>query len=457
MIDVPYLYTTLYAFEIMLHYENKRSINVNDLIKYRENILNNILDDYYEKEDHYTQPKDEVIGDLSFNDVDDLEEINYLIEEYPHMFYKVDDKLCIYQNVELEDIKKLKEEVEILPTRFHNAINRKDIFDLLGIKKIYEVKERIEKIGKKLEQQIEKEYMTNPSSPKIKQLLYKRFVFLLNVVANNKLYVDEFLNLPTNDIVYIDEDYDYYQESPYIKNNEQYPIDNELYQNSEYYEDQLEAMNPIQQNIEDSYHYAIFGSKPIYDYKYNDYISDMYMFNNFKNIEKPNIETEEYEEIEDIDISEIPNLYQVNFDIDEEEFAFYIIYIQKLNELINNGCYELTNVKNRLLYLLDNINHCLYDESKFKEAYNKALNYELEEDSFEFFENEALYYIEDIFKGKAGKILEKLVFVSTYYTLTKKEEIKEILSNYKGYPNYEFYSEIILGESLGYTLKKYKK
>ena len=44
---------------------------------------------------------------------------------------------------------------------------------------------------------------------------------------------------------------------------EPYPIDNELYNRSEFYMDEVEEMNPIQLNIEDSYHYAIFGSKPI--------------------------------------------------------------------------------------------------------------------------------------------------------------------------------------------------
>ena len=451
MMDISYLYTTLYALEIIMYYENRRSIKISDLIEYRERVLDYIIEDYNEKEDHYTQVEDEVYGDLFFYTVNDKIEIRNIIEEYPNMFYIENDRLCLYADVTLEEVRELRKKVEVLPTRFYNAIYKKDIFDLIGIKKRYE------KIGNSLEKEIENEYMTNPNSNRIKGLLYKRFVFLLNVVANNKLYIDEFLNIPSSDTVSVDEYYDYYEESPYIKNNEPYPIDNELYKNSEYYEDVVEEINPLQLNIEDSYHYAIFGNKPIHEYKYNNYFTDMYMFNNFKNIKPDNVGDEDYEEIEDIDCLDVPNVCKVNFDIDDEEFAFYIIYIQKLNELINNGCYELIRVRNRLLYLLDNINYCLYDESKFNEVYNKAINYEIEEDSFEYFENEAKYYIEDIFLGNAGKTLEKLVFISTYYKLTKNNEIKEILNRFKKYPNYEFYSEIILGESLGQVLRKYKK
>jgi len=457
MIEVPYLYTTLYALETIMYYENRRSINIDNLIKYREIILDNIIEDYNAREDHYTQEADQIYGDLIFQEVDDLEEIDNLIEEYPNLFYIEDNKLCVYDNITLDEISSLRKEVEVLPTRFYNAIYKKDVFNLIGINKIYEFQERFEKIGMEIEKEIEKEYMNNPNSLKIKLLLYKRFLFLVNVVANNKLYVDEFLNIPSDETVIVDEYYDYYQESPYIKNNEPYPIDNELYNRSEFYMDEVEEMNPIQLNIEDSYHYAIFGSKSIYDYKYNNYFTDMYMFNNFKT--KDNISTEplDYEDIEEIDISDIPNVYEVDFNIDNEQFNFYIVYIQKLNELIDNGCYELIRIKNRLLYLLDNINYCLYDQDKFNNEYEKAISYQVDEDTYEYFKNESMYYIEDIFLGKAGKILEKLIFVSTYYTLTKDIEIKEVLNRFKGYSNYENYSEVILGETIGHTLKKCKK
>jgi len=457
MIEVPYLYTTLYALKTIMYYENRRSINIDNLIKYREIILDNIIEDYNAREDHYTQEADQIYGDLIFQEVDDLEEIDNLIEEYPNLFYIEDNKLCVYDDITLDEISSLRKEVEVLPTRFYNAIYKKDVFNLIGINKIYEFQERFEKIGMEIEKEIEKEYMNNPNSLKIKLLLYKRFLFLVNVVANNKLYVDEFLNIPSDETVIVDEYYDYYQESPYIKNNEPYPIDNELYNRSEFYMDEVEEMNPIQLNIEDSYHYAIFGSKSIYDYKYNNYFTDMYMFNNFKT--KDNISTEplDYEDIEEIDISDIPNVYEVDFNIDNEQFNFYIVYIQKLNELIDNGCYELIRIKNRLLYLLDNINYCLYDQDKFNNEYEKAISYQVDEDTYEYFKNESMYYIEDIFLGKAGKILEKLIFVSTYYTLTKDIEIKEVLNRFKGYSNYENYSEVILGETIGHTLKKCKK
>lgn len=64
MMDISYLYTTLYALEIIMYYENRRSIKISDLIEYRERVLDYIIEDYNEKEDHYTQVEDEIYGDL---------------------------------------------------------------------------------------------------------------------------------------------------------------------------------------------------------------------------------------------------------------------------------------------------------------------------------------------------------------------------------------------------------
>ena len=161
---------------------------------------------------------------------------------------------------------------------------------------------------------------------------------------------------------------------------------------------------------------------------------------------------EEFTEDDESNIS----IHRINCDIEEEEFAFYIVYIKKLNDLIAEGRSELIVVRNRLLYLLDDIKYCLFIEENFNKMYEKALSYKLEEESFDFFAEEAKYFIIDVFEGNADKTLEKLLFTSTYYQLTKDEEVVEILNKYNKDIRYQEYSQIIFGKNKGYSRKKKK-
>ena len=258
-----------------------------------------------------------------------------------------------------------------------------------------------------------------------------RLILLANIATNNKAYIDNYYAFVEDDDKILDEDFDYYEESRYSKNGEEYPIDNKLYMNSEFYEDILENDDPIQQNIEDVYHYAIFGKAPLFKDKYQYNINQMYVRSSYS------------------------DLSQASFsEIDDEEFAFYLVYLNKLNDLIKNGASELIHVKNRLLYLLDDLKHSLYDSNNFQKFYNTVLDMNITSDSFDGFEKEAKYYIKDFFEGNSTKKLEKIAFISTYYKLTKNKEIKEMLEDYASYPQYELVSKLILGNELQISNKK---
>ena len=158
---------------------------------------------------------------------------------------------------------------------------------------------------------------------------------------------------------------------------------------------------------------------------------------------------ESYEESED-DIKK----YRISLDVIEEEFAFYMIYLHKLNNAIESGHNELIWPRQRLLYMLDDIQFNLTNPNNFDKWYEWACCYDADKDTYESLGWEAGYFIQDVFEGEDYKSQEKLIFASTYYQLTKDPELKEVLEQYSDDDRYSEYSSIILGDTKGFTKRK---
>ena len=96
-------------------------------------------------------------------------------------------------------------------------------------------------------------------------------------------------------------------------------------------------------------------------------------------------------------------------------------------------------------------------DKDFEKIYNESLNFEIDEDSFKNYGWEAAYYITDIFEGNSGSKIEKAIFISTYYELTKNPEIKDIFEQYEEHESYELYKQIIFDKKKGYSKRLNKK
>lgn len=429
MIEVPFLYTTCYAFKLLLMYDNKRYIKLNDLYAYRKTVLDNILEDYYDNEDSQIVEQNIWNGDIEFEEINEEDELSYLLTTYPNTFYLNDEQLCLKKHINLELLEIILKSFNMPHSIFFEANFSKEILELLGIRKIYQIKEKIEQVGLNIEKELEKEYFTTQNPDKIKNLLLKRAIFLVTVFGNNNLYIQNYLSLPPgDDDLYLEENDFYDSFSKYKTNDDELPIDSDLYKNSDFYEELSDYISVLEDNLEDLYQYAIFGNGELYKDKYDACFSEMfydskYTFSNKKEEKLTG------------------------------EFAFYIIYLQKLNEWINKGKKELTTVKNRLLYTLDEHRYSLYLPKNFEAFYQKACLLHETEDSLKEIAGEAKYFIIEAFEGKQVKIMEKLLFSATYYQLTDDQEIIKLLNNYKKDKNYEKFYQIIIAEQKGYTKK----
>ncbi len=237
-----------------------------------------------------------------------------------------------------------------------------------------------------------------------------------------------------------------------IDYEENYPIDFNLLKKSEYYtEDGEEIGIPLENNFLSIFQIAIFGNIPLAEPKLsndlNQILCDMF-----------NEEDEDFETISYYENDVFKGSFDMNFGTCfDSDVIFYLTYIKKLEELmtIYGNNLELLNTKKRLIYSLDDVSLSLYQE----ENIDKVLEEKKENpdfdliffDNYDHFQEESLFFIEDIFEGEKGDftdILKKLAFVATYYELSKDSEIKNKLLNYTNISHYlEYYRFIIVPSS----------
>lgn len=495
MIDVPYLFTTLLAHYLVLKLDNRRFIKAEDLINFRNILFQKYLEQYKKYGDIDYGEKWE--GELSFAPVNDADEIFGLIKNYPNIFYFKDKCLCINENIDLDFLNKLMiEKFDDIRRKFSTPSEYKVVRNSLGIVKIYELSEKIKNEIQKIEKQLEEAYNNLESSKTlIKSLLFKRFILFMNILANYHIFVEEYHSLLYSDEergIRITKGYDYIKNSSYGENNEPYPIDNELYQKSEFYEGVEELTCTIQECVDDIYQYAIFGNGSLYQQNAHEMLMRMNFQDFIRNLKIPNL----LENIEDLDFDELNELYEtlskqdeetlsedepkivkINFDAIEEEFVFWLTYVYELNKYLENKPDEnLFRVKQRLLYLLDDITKSLYLNENFENVFSKVTEeffnrytqdneeFEWQEDEInDFFDDdeyesneeelpyghlgwEAEYLIYDCFLGREYKTVEKLILIATYYYLTNDKAIIETLNEFKDHPKCSEYEAIITGK-----------
>lgn len=538
MVDVPYLFTTLLAHYLVLNLDNRRFIKAEDLINFRNILLKKYLEQYKKYGDTVIS-EEKWEGELSFAPVNDMDEIFDLVKKYPDIFYFKDDCLCVHENIDLDFLRRLMvAKFNDLYIKFNIPSEYKVVRNSLGIVKIYELSEKVKNEIQKIEKQIEEAY-NNPESSKtlIESLLLKRFMLFDKISVNYPIFIEEHYSLLTSDEelgIPVTEGYDYIKNSSYSENNEPYPIDNELYKISGFYEGIEELTCTIPECVDDIYQYAIFGNGSLYQKNVYEMIHRMYfqhmlerekefvekektslelnelyeLYENLSNQdeetlleEKPIFKEKEFKEkenIEDLGSPELNELHEnlsnqdeetlsknqpisaiISSDALDEEFVFWLTYLYKLNKYLEDNPDEnLFRVKQRLLYLLDDITKCLYLDENFENVFSKVTEeffnrnaqddeeYEFQEDEindfidddeyesveedlpFDHLGREAGYLIYDCFLGREKyKIIEKLIFIATYYYLTNDKYIIEELNEFKDYPKYSEYEAIITGRS----------
>ena len=226
----------------------------------------------------------------------------------------------------------------------------------------------------------------------------------------------------------------------------------------------IEDIAYLEINLYNIYQYAIFNENPDYCNYVEAKISSIY-FNDLnqnpetyyeEDYDYENYEEEYEEEINDNDEDNNKDIsYEFEFDEEDECFLemveavryFYLTYLTKLNEYINNTPdKKLINVKRRLLYLLDNKDDKLYLSDRYISLVLDNIEVDDHIDDYcNQVKKEACMMLEDIFNTEDEHTIQKVLFISTYYHLTKDKEILNLLNKNTIHPRYLEYKRIIIG------------
>lgn len=469
-ITVPYEYITVILFSINLAYEKKRLIKYSTLKEIYKSVLEEVLENYHKHDlDNIYFLEDKWEEEPHFKTLPFFVAINNILNKYPHIFEAYNSNaLKLKDRVEYEDLINAITEIELHTKgikRFYDSIHSDNIFSLLDIKTIKNILIKYLNI----EHQIERDYLNNDSN--LPKYLFIRELFLYDLKSLPEETADAFryTSLKVKDSV------DY----------EDLPIDYGIWKKCDYYvspevDKDGSILFDIVPQLKSLYQYAIFGTDSLVSLKlasllkwvgikgveYNDEDDD---FSDIETIELPEADAEDLvssydeskneEENDDEDDEEetvISKRTYSNYLSPTIENIFFTTYLYELNEYLkSNKTENLELTKNRLLYALDDGELNLYQEENIQKEYEEGKMVQVEESDFDFLMIEAIFFCDEVFQSPVDdNTIKKLLFIKTYYTLTKDKELMDIFKKYKDKPEYCFYSTIVFGNTLGNTLKR---
>lgn len=458
LIEVPYNYLNLLAFMSLLKFENKRKIDIKTLDEYRKILLDEVIREYKSPDFKFFSREDKWEGEIDFYH-DPQDTIDNFLNENLDLFHLEGNSIVINDDITFDDLKneaKIIRDFEMISNRFQSASHQRRLLDVLGISTIKCILEKYIE----LEYQIEKAYSKlNQGNKKIEKKIKKLLSFrrnFLNLIATQKEEVADAFRTEAIDNF-----------SELKKEYKKCPIDVDLWKKSAYYDEDL--FGDIDSRLYDIFQYAIFGNESLSSEKLQEMLTNFY-FNEVYNKKKE--ETPDYVFLENIDFSSFDDDedYEENLDDEDDlsyflvyndkcDSAFYLTYINKINNYMKKYGEnpDLINTKNRLLYALDMPDLNLYDEENFKKALKETTNNDFDEDDYDFIIDEVSFMADEVFITPQNEFtIRKLLFISTYYALTKDKTIVDILMRHFEHDNFSTYMEIIFGDQPGYFKKMVK-
>lgn len=435
--DVPFDYICLLAFERMLKYEDKRNINVNDLVLY---VLNTMVE--FEK-DFKTGTKTYFEGNLPkdfiFKRFDVGKSMVNFIKKYNEFFTydSVTNDIILNKFIDYDMLIGLLDEYKV-SSRFYKVSLSNKARDLLGIETVLGTLKECSVLESKLQEYYEKSSANKDDSS----------ISMLNALENiRELFLNKIASMDVDKIeLYLDE-----IKFLNLKKYSDFPVDKEFWNNSQY------GINSDPDELDDIfyelYNYALFGKDDIAPIKLKEMINEIYL----NKMDTDQELRDAYYELftsedgiveEDIiesllkDSGEDPNDYR------ELEQLFYLNIISKIDEYMNKHGKneELLKKRQRLVYALDTYELKLYDDKNLYSLLNNLKNKFDSNDVSASKKVISYFLLEDAFRNPNEDNMAKLLFVSSYYSLSKDEKIKMLLTKYATNGNYDLYSNIILGD-----------
>jgi len=453
--DKSYLNFIIYqAFETLLAYGEGQSLSMEQLRNYRINVYRDISlyfseCDMYDDIDFEDELDDYLEANGQMKIDEEQKKIESFIKNNQNLFYLKDNQIILKNTVSKETLESIKLQLRCYQNKkgkhiCNHIISFSDTLEALEILGAKKVKTEILKLFQ-IEKNIEDAYQNYSNANNKNAISLGQYFMLakLKKILNTKAYnISNYFKL----IKEIKEDID--------TDEELLLISEQLIENDEFYENNYD----IDFELDNKFQHAIFGNKVLAWEKLSSYFEliDAKIKENDNLKEEPDQEWEDFLNIyADNDYEEYQDEFECDdetneFDIDMElpseiEFLnnqtttnniFYLKYIDTVHKyqskIENNEILE--NSKKRLLYLLDQYGYELYDEKKLNIIINNLPKKDniKKKDYYDFYTMSRLFLF-DILKyhQKIDELtLRKVLFIKTYYDLTKDEKITRIINKY---------------------------
>lgn len=454
-----YDYINILAFEYLYKYENKKSISIETLHKFRKTLLEIVLDEYKEKKNIHFSEEDQWEGEVSFTPIQEKEKLKEFLNTYEDYFYLDKNMVILKEEITYDQIEQLEIDLQRenkIPHRLTVGEDEVKLLQLLGIHTIENMLREYVKIEEKLEEKYNELYTQKDNSilrKDIQKLLNNRILFYVKLSTLSEKTIDAFRLI----VGRIDEET--------IYNYNKMPIDLDIVEESEYFNKE-DIFDDIDDRIYSIYQYAIFGNDKantmctakLEEDITNQFFSIIGLVG--AEVTLANCDTIiNFDIMNNYGIEDTNDTQNVEIVDDLEDWIFNITYIDKLNKYMEkHGENEsLLSAKRRLLYALDKPGKKIFIEENFERELQNLDFDEIDEDSFEFFQDEYFFLADEVFETEEDEnTVKKILLISTYYDLTKNEEIKEIVESHKEHEKYDQYCEVIFGEEKGKVIQKQK-
>jgi len=448
------------AFEVILGYENKRSLSIENLHNYRKEIIQKDIE-YYESfegfDDEEFEEKLKAFRKLNLDMTFEEEVRNFekFITDNSDYFYYKNGIITLKDGITLDELENRKFELE-------SYCDRDDMLICGAFISFFDCIECLDilKSGNKIKQFV---YRLINDEKKI-ELFYQNYSGIdmpdeiKRLISTINLRLSLIGNLPE------DKMRNYTRVLKHIKDPEKngedfWLLSEQLIRTNKFYE----LNSYIDSRLDNKYQRAVFDSGTLVYDRLSQSIDAMWTYLNpneimevepvdpdamVESIEEKIEEQKEYVDEFD-DTEEDKELDNDTFEEVEEydkiedylhdknvNMLFYLNYIQKINDYQKRfgTKEELEKSKKRLLYILDSYGDNLYNEENFNTtlANISIKDIDLKEDFNDYYVISRLFLV-DISEGFIfdDKTLRKMLFVSTYYDLTKDKRIEKIINKYK--------------------------
>ena len=446
------------AFRTILIYENKRSLTFKQLHDFRKKLCEKNIEynsQFSEFDDEDLEKKLRFFHSSNINMTIAEEQENFInfVNDNKEYFYYKDGVITLKDDVTYNGLVEANFELEsytdqndkIICGELIGIFDCVECLDILGVSK---VKNFVSKLIED-EKKIESAYLTYSGvelEQNIKKLIVLEYYKLMLICNLN----DDKMRCYHRTIV------DFGCTDTTVHRDDLCLLSDYLMENDEYYDMYYGSIDLC---LNDMYQRAIFGNgtlvydrlSAIFDSIWSYYDPDeelevelvdseaniLTMEERRANLElfEDEFEDDEPETEEYSDDSEM-NRVELYLYRKKVEMTFYLNYIKHINKFmeIHGKNEDLENSKNRLLYLLDSYGDNLYKTENFEQALNNISMSEIDyKRDFDDFYMLSRLFLVDILEGWINDefSLKKLLFVFSYYDLTKDKRIKKIINKYQ--------------------------